>query len=43
MFKLNPSILIFFRVRVDALLFSVDVKFLLSQRGEAKFVIASFL
>ena len=28
---------------MDALLFSVDVKFLLSQRREAKFVIASFL
>ena len=45
MFKQNPSILIFFffRVKVDAPLSSADVKFLLNQRREAKFVIASFL
>ena len=44
MFKQNPSILIFFfRVKVDAPLSSTDVKFLLNQRREAKFVIASFL
>ena len=44
MFEQNPSILIFFfRVKVDAPLSSADVKFLLNQRREAKFVIASFL
>ena len=42
MFKQNPSILIFFfRVKVDALLSSADVKFLLNQRKEANFVIRS--
>ena len=44
MFKQNPNILIFFfRVKVDAPLSSTDVKFLLNQRREGKFVIASFL
>ena len=42
MFEQNPSILIFFfRVKVDAPLSSADVKFLLNQRREAKFVITS--
>ena len=42
MFEQNPSILIFFfRVKVDAPLSSADVKFLLNQRREAKFVIVS--
>ena len=44
MFKQNPSILIFFfRVKVDAPLSSIDVKFVLNQRREATFVIVSFL
>ena len=44
MFEQNPSILnFFFRVKVDAPLSSADVKFLLNQKREAKFVIASFL
>ena len=44
MFKQNPNILIFFfRLKVDAPLSSKDVKLLLYQRREAKFVIASFL
>ena len=43
MSKQNPSILFFFfRVKVDAPLSSADVKFLLNQRKETKFVIASF-
>ena len=37
MFKQNPSILIFFRVKVDAPLSLTDVKFLLNLRREAKF------
>ena len=44
MFKQNPSILIFFfQSKMDAPFSSTDVKFLLKQRKEAKFVIASFL
>ena len=44
MFEQNPSILIFFfRVKVDAPLSSADVKFLLNQMRETKFVIVSFL
>ena len=42
MFKQNPSISIFFfRVKVDVPLSCPDVKFLLNQRREAKFVIVS--
>ena len=44
MSKQNPSILFFFfRVKVDAPLSSADVKFLLNQRREARFLIVSFL
>ena len=39
MFKQKSSI---FKVKVDAPLCSADAKFLLNQRREAKFVIASF-
>ena len=43
MFKQNPNNLnFFFRVKVDAPLSSANVKFLLNQRKEAKFVIAYF-
>ena len=41
MFKQNPAIL-FFRVKRNAPLSSKDVKFLLNQSREAKFVITSF-
>ena len=41
MFKQNPTILIFFRVMVDAPLSSADVKFLLNQSRVDNFVIAS--
>ena len=44
MFKQNlKSFKIFLRVKVDAPLSSADVKFLLNQRREGKFVIMSFL
>ena len=44
MFKENPTVLKkFFRAKVDAPLSSIDVKCLLNQSREAKFVIASFL
>ena len=43
MFKQNPSILIFFESKMDSPLSSTDVKFLLNQGREAKFVITSFL
>ena len=44
MFKQNPSILIFFfRVKVDATLSPLDVKFLFNQRREVKFIITYFL
>ena len=42
MFKENPVLKNFFRAKVDAPLSSTDVKCLLNQRREAKFVIASF-
>ena len=42
MFKQNPSILFFFQSKMDAPLSSTDLKFLLNQRREAKFVIVSF-
>ena len=44
MFEQNPSILIFFQSKTGCTtLSSADVKFLLNQRKEAKFVIATFL
>ena len=44
MFKRNPGILKFIsRLKVDAPLSSADVKFLINQRREAKFAIATFL
>ena len=44
MFKRNPGILKFIsRVKVDAPLSSADVNFIINQRREAKFAIASFL